>query len=83
MGSPLDPENRIGFMVSQAHFEKVRSYLEQAGVEKLRVVFGGHTEGEIFVEPTVFDGGRRHPDLRCGQFGLECRFWPVCQACHV
>ncbi|RAI65600.1 aldehyde dehydrogenase [Pseudomonas fluorescens] len=56
MGSPLDPENRIGSMVSQAHFEKVRSYLEQAGVEKLRVVFGGRTEGEIFVEPTVFDG---------------------------
>ncbi|WP_460323167.1 aldehyde dehydrogenase [Pseudomonas ogarae] len=56
MGSPLDPENRIGSMVSKAHFEKVRSYLEQAAVEKLRVVYGGHTEKDIFVEPTVVDG---------------------------
>ncbi|WP_223569719.1 aldehyde dehydrogenase [Pseudomonas sp. BF-R-26] len=56
MGCPLDPENRIGSMVSKSHFEKVRSYLEQAGVEKLRVVFGGNTESDIFVEPTVVDG---------------------------
>ncbi|HEF4760068.1 TPA: aldehyde dehydrogenase [Pseudomonas putida] len=56
MGSPLDPENRIGSMVSQAHFEKVRSYLEHAAAEKLNVVFGGNTEGDIFVEPTVVDG---------------------------
>ncbi|VVP81649.1 NADP/NAD-dependent aldehyde dehydrogenase PuuC [Pseudomonas fluorescens] len=56
MGSPLDPENRIGSMVSQAHFEKVRSYLEHAADEKLNVVFGGNTEGNIFVEPTVVDG---------------------------
>ncbi|CAN7414202.1 aldehyde dehydrogenase [Pseudomonas umsongensis] len=56
MGSPLDPENRLGAMVSRAHYEKVRSYLEQAGIEKLRVVFGGNTQGDIFVEPTVVDG---------------------------
>ncbi len=56
MGNPLDPENRLGSMVSKSHFEKVRSYLEQAGVEKLDVVFGGNTESDIFVEPTVVDG---------------------------
>ena len=56
MGNPLDPENRLGAMVSKSHFEKVRSYLEQASVEKLDVVFGGNTEGNIFVEPTVVDG---------------------------
>ncbi|PVZ53967.1 aldehyde dehydrogenase [Pseudomonas sp. B1(2018)] len=56
MGNPLDPENRLGAMVSKAHFEKVRSYLEQAAVEKLDVVYGGHTESDIFVEPTVVDG---------------------------
>ncbi|MCG5071777.1 aldehyde dehydrogenase [Paraburkholderia tagetis] len=56
LGNPLDPEHRIGAMVSKAHFEKVRSYLEQAEAEQLRVVFGGDTEHDIFVEPTVVDG---------------------------
>jgi 4-(gamma-glutamylamino)butanal dehydrogenase len=56
MGDPLDPEHRIGAMVSQAHFEKVRSYLVQAQTEQLRVAFGGDTERGIFVEPTVVDG---------------------------
>ena len=56
MGNPLDPENRIGSMISKSHFEKVRSYIEQASVEKLDVVFGGNTEQNIFVEPTVVDG---------------------------
>ena len=56
MGDPLDPENRLGAMVSKAHFEKVSSYLEQASVEKLNVVFGGNTESDIFVQPTVVDG---------------------------
>lgn len=56
MGNPLDPENRIGALISKAHFEKVRSYIEQAGMEKLTVAFGGDTENGIFVEPTVVDG---------------------------
>ncbi|WP_321786296.1 aldehyde dehydrogenase [Paraburkholderia sp. J94] len=56
MGDPLDPEHRIGAMVSKSHFEKVRSYLEHAQSEQLRVAFGGDTERGIFVEPTVVDG---------------------------
>jgi gamma-glutamyl-gamma-aminobutyraldehyde dehydrogenase len=56
MGDPLDPEHRIGAMVSKSHFEKVRSYLEQAQTEQLRIAFGGDTERGIFVEPTVVDG---------------------------
>ncbi|MFT4066911.1 aldehyde dehydrogenase [Paraburkholderia sp.] len=56
MGNPLDPEHRIGSMVSKAHFEKVRSYLEHASAERLRVAFGGDTKSGIFVEPTVVDG---------------------------
>lgn len=56
MGSPLDPDNRLGSMVSQAHFDKVSSYLVQAGDENLRVVFGGKTEEGIYVQPTVVDG---------------------------
>ncbi|WP_374488789.1 aldehyde dehydrogenase [Zoogloea sp.] len=56
MGDPLNPDHRLGALVSSAHFEKVRTYLEQAGAEALKVVFGGHTEGDAFVQPTVVDG---------------------------
>ena len=56
MGDPLDPDNRLGAMVSQAHFEKVRSYLEQAASEQLPVAFGGDTEHGVYVQPTVVDG---------------------------
>jgi len=56
MGDPLDPEHRLGAMVSKAHFDKVRSYLDQAALEKLALVCGGDTEGGVFVQPTVFDG---------------------------
>lgn len=56
MGNPLDPEHRLGALVSEAHFNKVRSYLQQASAENLRVAFGGDTEHGIYVEPTVVDG---------------------------
>lgn len=56
MGNPLDPEHRLGALVSEAHFNKVRSYLQQASAENLRVAFGGDTEQGIYVEPTVVDG---------------------------
>ncbi|OLL30846.1 aldehyde dehydrogenase [Burkholderia sp. SRS-W-2-2016] len=55
MGNPLDPDNRLGAMVSTAHFEKVREYLEHAAAERMCVPFGGGTEGGIFVQPTVVD----------------------------
>ena len=51
MGDPLDPENRVGALVSTAHFEKVKSYLDDG-----KAALGGGTEGGIFVEPTVIDG---------------------------
>ena len=50
MGDPLDPENRVGALVSTDHFEKVKSYLD-AG----KAALGGGTAGGIFVEPTVID----------------------------
>jgi len=56
MGDPLDPENRVGSLVSPEHFEKVKSYLDHAITEKLSVVHGGLTDKSIFVEPTVIDG---------------------------
>jgi gamma-glutamyl-gamma-aminobutyraldehyde dehydrogenase len=56
MGDPLDPENRVGSLVSPEHFAKVKSYLDQAITEKLSVVHGGQTDKSIFVAPTVIDG---------------------------
>lgn len=56
MGDPLDPDNRLGAMVSKAHFDKVCSYIEQAQAQRLEIAFGGQTEGGAFVQPTVVDG---------------------------
>ena len=51
MGDPLDPENRVGALVSTEHFAKVTSYLDDS-----KAALGGGTAGGIFVEPTVIDG---------------------------
>lgn len=56
MGDPLDPSNRVGALVSRAHFEKVKSYIDKISAEKLELVGGGKTQCGIFVEPTVVDG---------------------------
>lgn len=56
MGNPLDPNNRLGSMVSPEHFSKVSSYLDTARQEGLRVLHGGHTELGAYVQPTVIDG---------------------------
>jgi gamma-glutamyl-gamma-aminobutyraldehyde dehydrogenase len=60
MGDPLDPEHRLGAMVSQAHFQKVRSYIERARQENLDVLLGGETSANAFVEPTIY--GNVQPD---------------------
>ncbi|MFR0692738.1 aldehyde dehydrogenase [Enterobacterales bacterium AE_CKDN230030158-1A_HGKHYDSX7] len=53
LGDPLDPDNRLGAMVSQGHFDKVRSYLEYARGEQLSFVYGGDTDQGVFIRPTV------------------------------
>ncbi|MBO9653764.1 MAG: aldehyde dehydrogenase [Agrobacterium tumefaciens] len=55
MGDPLDPENRVGALVSKAHFDKVHSFLEDVKTEKLAIVHGGKTDKGIFIQPTVVD----------------------------
>jgi gamma-glutamyl-gamma-aminobutyraldehyde dehydrogenase len=50
MGDPLDPVNRVGALVSKAHFDKVSSYLEKGQT----VLLGGKAENR-FVEPTIID----------------------------
>lgn len=63
MGDPLNPENRVGSLVSKAHFEKVKSFLDDVQTEKLSLLFGGETQKGIFVEPTVVDGVGRDSRL--------------------
>ncbi len=63
LGDPLDPDNRLGAMVSKAHFEKVRSYLEYAAEQQLNVVQGGETRDGVFVQPTIVDGVTRDSRL--------------------
>ena len=63
LGDPLDPDNRLGAMVSKAHFDKVTSYLQHAVEGKLKVVQGGATEAGVFVQPTIIDGVGRDDRL--------------------
>lgn len=63
LGDPLDPDNRLGAMVSKSHFEKVKSYLDYAAEHKLDVVQGGETEDGVFVQPTIVDGVARDSKL--------------------
>ncbi|WP_422050845.1 aldehyde dehydrogenase [Shimia sp.] len=48
VGDPLDPKTRLGALVSQAHFDKVASYVSQAN----DVVIGGNAK-DGFVDATV------------------------------
>ena len=59
LGDPLDPQNRLGAMVSKAHFEKVKSYLAYAAEQQLAVVQGGQTQAGVFVQPTIVDNVSR------------------------
>ncbi|AHD15148.1 MULTISPECIES: aldehyde dehydrogenase [unclassified Pseudomonas] len=63
LGDPLDPDNRLGAMVSKSHFEKVKSYLEYAAEHKLSIVQGGETEDGVFVQPTIVDNVGRDNKL--------------------
>ncbi|MCQ0091242.1 aldehyde dehydrogenase [Roseovarius sp. M141] len=56
MGDPLDPVNRVGALVSQAHFEKVASYLTDGP----QVLMGGGAK-DGFVEPTILEVSRDAP----------------------
>jgi 4-(gamma-glutamylamino)butanal dehydrogenase len=53
VGDPLNPEMRVGALVSKAHFAKVSGYLKAAAKEK--IVMGGKVVAEGFIEPTVVE----------------------------
>ncbi|WP_109467938.1 aldehyde dehydrogenase [Albibacillus kandeliae] len=56
VGEPLNPEVRVGALVSKAHFAKVSGFLEAAAKET--VLMGGTSPADGFVEPTVVEADR-------------------------
>ncbi|MDU0370682.1 aldehyde dehydrogenase [Hymenobacter endophyticus] len=79
VGDPLDEHTRQGALVSEAHLQKVLSYIELAKQEGGRLLAGGQrvqvpgrcAEG-YFLQPTVFEG--LAPECRVNQ---EEIFGPV------
>lgn len=80
IGDPLEEETQLGALVSEAHYDKVYSYIELAKQEGGNVLSGGskvqvegRCNGGYFIEPTVIEG-----------LSSECRvnqeeiFGPVC-----
>lgn len=65
LGDPLDPENRVGALVSKAHFDKVCTYLSEG--EKVHL--GGEAVGGAYVQPTVMDVADGSKALRDEIFG--------------
>lgn len=55
-GDPLDPEVRIGALVSAEHFGKVHGYLEAALREN--VIYGGAVVAAGVIEPTIVESPR-------------------------
>lgn len=64
MGDPLDPVNRVGALVSKAHFDKVSGYLGKGP----KVLLGGKAEAG-FVEPTIIEAARDAKQVREEIFG--------------
>ena len=63
VGDPRVAGNRLGAVVSEAHMDKILSYIELAGEEGGRILCGGHRVRENgrcrdgwFVAPTVIEG---------------------------
>jgi len=65
MGDPLDPEHRVGALVSPEHFGKVCSYLDTGAT----VLMGGKAKDGAFVEPTILEASAESTVAREEIFG--------------
>lgn len=62
VGDPKDPNTDLGALVSEAHYNKVRSFIDGHEADGAKLLFGGarpelpdsHREG-YFLQPTVFE----------------------------
>lgn len=80
VGNPLDPEVSIGPMVEEAHFNKVKSFIDITQKEGGKLIAGGKIHSDIgsgwYVEPTIFSDVRADMTL----FQNEV-FGPVLAVC--
>ena len=74
VGHPLDPKTEIGPLVTEEHFNKVKSYFDIAKQDGATVAAGGEVLGDegYFVKPTLFT--HAHNGMRIAQ---EEIFGPV------
>jgi aminomuconate-semialdehyde/2-hydroxymuconate-6-semialdehyde dehydrogenase len=60
VGDPLDPSSRVGALVSEEHYERVKSYVELAKEEGGKILIGGKrpegVEKGYYLEPTIIVG---------------------------
>ena len=61
VGEPLNPEVRVGALISKPHFDKVCHYLKMAVAEKVHM--GGKIVREGFIEPTIVEVSSRESAL--------------------
>lgn len=59
VGNPMDDSVSIGPMVEEAHFNKVKNFLEITQQEGATLAHGGHIHQDLgsgwYIEPTIFD----------------------------
>lgn len=62
VGDPIDPTTKVGAIVSEAHFNKILSYIDLARAEGGRILCGGHAvipagrcAGGWFIQPTIVE----------------------------
>ncbi len=62
VGDPLDPDTKIGAIVSKVHYDKILSCIETAKEEGGNILCGGIAvypkglEDGLFIEPTIIEG---------------------------
>ncbi|HZG73928.1 MAG TPA: aldehyde dehydrogenase [Chondromyces sp.] len=61
VGDPLDPKTNVGALISEEHFERVKSYIEVAKEEGGNILTGGKTPEGLedkgyYLEPTIIVG---------------------------
>jgi aminomuconate-semialdehyde/2-hydroxymuconate-6-semialdehyde dehydrogenase len=78
VGDPLDPNTRVGAIVSKPHYEKVLGYIALAQEEGASILCGGTAlypeglEGGYYIAPTILEG--LSASARCN---MEEIFGPV------
>ncbi|MGE3778474.1 MAG: aldehyde dehydrogenase family protein [Pirellulaceae bacterium] len=74
VGDPLDPDTRIGPLISPTHFEKVSGYLGANG----KLIVGGNASNGTTIEPTIIEF-----DCHEGKHVTEEIFGPILAVIEV